>query len=66
MNSIKRHSLPEKVLSGSVYYQCYQVNQSYFHTVKFNLGDYDPGDFSLGDLGLWNFNLGDFDLSDDT
>ena len=43
------------------------LNQSYFHTMKFNLGDYDLGDlglgdFSLGDLGLGDFNLGDFDL----
>ena len=42
-------------------------NQSYFHSMKFNLGDYDLGDlglgdFSLGDLGLGDFNLGDFDL----
>ena len=42
------------------------LNQSYFHTMKFNLGDYDLGDlglgdFRLGDLGL-DFNLGDFDL----
>ena len=42
------------------------LNQSYFHTMKFNLGDYDLGDlglgdFSLGDLGLGDFNL-DFDL----
>ena len=39
------------------------LNRSYFHTMKFNLGDYDLGvlglgDFSLGDLGL-DFNLGD-------
>ena len=33
------------------------LNQSYFHTMKFNLGDYD-----LGDLGLGDFNLEDFDL----
>ena len=43
------------------------LNQSYFHTMKFNLGDYELGDlglgyFSLGDLGLGYFNLGDFDL----
>ena len=45
------------------------LNQSYFHTMKFNLGDYDLGDlclgdFSLGDLGLGDFNLGDFNLGD--
>ena len=33
------------------------LNQSYFHTMKFNLGDYD-----LRDLGLGDFSLGDFDL----
>ena len=33
------------------------LNQSNFHTMKFNLGDYD-----LGDLGLGDFNLGDFHL----
>ena len=33
------------------------LNQSYFHTLKFNLGDYDQGYLGLGD-----FNLGDFDL----
>ena len=33
------------------------LNQSYFHTMKFSLRDYD-----LGDLGLGDFNLGDFDL----
>ena len=40
------------------------LNQSYFHTMKFNydLGDLGLGDFSLGDLGLGDFNLGDFDL----
>ena len=32
------------------------LNQSYFHTMKCNLGDYD-----LRDLGLEDFNL-DFDL----
>ena len=32
-------------------------NQSYFHTMKFNLGDYD-----LGDLCLGGRSLGDFDL----
>ena len=42
------------------------LNQSYFHSMKFNLGDYDLGDLGLGDfsldLGLGDFNLGDFDL----
>ena len=33
------------------------LNQSYFHTMKFNSGDCD-----LGDLGLGDFSLGDFDL----
>ena len=28
------------------------LNQRYFHTMKFNLGDYDLGDFSLGDFDL--------------
>ena len=37
------------------------LNQSYFHTKKFNLGDNDLGDLGLGDLAL-DFNLGDFDL----
>ena len=49
--------------------QLLMLNQSYFHTMKFNLGDYDLGDlglgdFSLGDLGLGDFNLGDFNLGD--
>ena len=43
------------------------LNQSYFHTMKFYLGDNDLGDlgledFSLRDLVLGDFNLGDFDL----
>ena len=45
------------------------LNQSYFHTMKFNLGDSDLGDlglgdFSQGDLGLGDFNLGDSNLGD--
>ena len=32
------------------------LDQSYFHTMKFNL------DYELGDLGLLDFSLGDFDL----
>ena len=28
------------------------LNQSYFHTMKFNLGDLGLGDFSLGDFGV--------------
>ena len=36
--------------------QLLMLNQSYFHTMKFNLGDY-----GLGDPGLGDFNL-DFDL----
>ena len=42
------------------------LDQSYFHTMKFNVGDYELGDlglgdYELGDLGL-DFILGDFDL----
>ena len=37
------------------------LNQSYFHTIKFNLGDYYLGDLGLGDFNI-NFNLGDLDL----
>ena len=45
------------------------LNQSYFHTLKFNLGDYDLRDSgledcNLGDLGLEDFILGDFNFRD--
>ena len=38
------------------------LNQSYFHTMKFNLEDYDLGDLGLGEFILGDFNLGDSDL----
>ena len=40
--------------------QLLMLNQSNFHTMKFNLGDYDL-DLGRGDFNL-DFNLGDFDL----
>ena len=38
------------------------LNQSYFHTMKFNLGDYDLGDLGLGEFSLGDLGLGDLDL----
>ena len=34
------------------------LNQSYFHTMKFNLRDYDLGYSGLGDFSLGDFSLG--------
>ena len=62
------HSLVNYVIIFQWLSHLLMLNQSYFHTIKFNLGDYDLGDlgldFSLGDLGLGDFNLGDFNLGD--
>ena len=38
------------------------AKQSYFHTMRLNLGDYDLGDLRLGDFSLQDLGLEDYNF----